>query len=75
MRPFFMALTAQEKEAIMAKRGESDTVFTSAKAFKVTFTSGKSTVMLDPNGISMDEAYKFAGLKFGFDVLVSVDPL
>ena len=70
-----MALTAQEKEAIMAKRGESDTVFTSAKAFKVTFTSGKSTVMLDPNGISMDEAYKFAGLKFGFDVLVSVDPL
>jgi len=68
-------LTAQEKEEIMAKRGENDTVFTSSKAFKVTFTSGKSTVMLDPNGISMDEAYKFVGLKFGFDVLVSVEPL
>jgi len=46
-----------------------------SKAFKITFTSGKSTVMLDPNGISIDEAYEFSGLKFGFDVLVSVEPL
>jgi len=46
-----------------------------SKAFKITFTSGKSTVMLDPNGMSMNEAYKFAGFKFGFDVLVSVEPL
>lgn len=67
-----MALTAEEKENIMAQRGEPSTVMDSVKAFRIVFKTGQSTTMLSPNGMTIDKAIDTSVLKFGKDSIVSV---
>lgn len=69
---FVMALTADEKEQIMALRGDSDNVMTESKAFSIRFKSGKGATMLSQNGITLDEAVEAVYLKFGKDNILTV---
>lgn len=69
-----MALTVYEKERIMSARGESDSVMTEVRAFKVIFTDGKSTIMLSPDAVNLEQAIDFAGLKFGYERVDKVIP-
>ena len=46
-----MALSAEEKERIMAERGESGRIATGKmRRFSIKFTGEKVTTMLDPQG-------------------------
>lgn len=65
-------LTEDEKERIMSSRGESDQVMTEVKAFRVIFKTGKSTIMLSPETLTVEQAVDFAGMKFGYENIESV---
>lgn len=61
-----MALSAEEKERIMAERGESGHTATGKmRRFSIKFTDEKSTTMLDPKGGTVGDIWESAEGRFG----------
>lgn len=72
-----MALSADEKEAIMSKRGETKTTgATGSKTtiYVITLICGKRATMLSMDGASLEEATKNAYDRFSKRRVVSVQP-
>jgi|TARA_Y100001968_G_C18852096_1_gene478554 hypothetical protein len=70
-----VALSAEEKERIMAERGESGRIATGKmRRFSIKFTGEKVTTMLDPQGRNIIDIWESAEGRFGkgnvLDVIV-----
>ena len=65
-KEYLLALTAEEKEKIMAERGESGRAATGKmRRFSIFFTDGKTTTMLDPQGRNVGDIWESAEGRFG----------
>jgi hypothetical protein len=63
-----MALNAEEKEAIMAKRGESKALAgNKTTIYEINLKDGKSATMLSMEGASLEEATLSAHDRFSKD--------
>ena len=71
-----MALTADEKEAIMAARGEAAPVAPTSniRLYQVEFTDGKSATCLDMHAIEQAQALKDIREQFQPGYVKSITP-
>ena len=69
-----MALTPEQKEAIILARGEKDSHGTSkTRIYRVRFLTGKGCTVLDMSGASIAQAIADIESTFGVDNIVSIE--